>query len=344
MLRIRPSVIAAFVTSCIVLYFLITGTTRQEIESTLVVGVDREVAHVDSFTAVDKDVKARNTDLIQVVYYETDDAKRNLEFFIQHALHDKADFLFVINGDATLDIPNRSNVRVVRKENSCYDLGSHGEILFEREDLNLRQIYKRFILLNTSVRGPFIPRWGQVMGTCWSDVLFAGLSDRVKLFGLTIYCHCPTSWLPEYNLTFEYFPAHVQSTVFAVDLIGLDIIRPQLACYEKQRDAIVFGETRMSQAIREAGYQVDALYSGRMKYGHKATADEFFEKCLDWNPQVPEQYDGMNLHPFDSLFSKSILVIANQDTVGPGFKTLETLTKYVDASNYSSYDYCVKAK
>ena len=341
MLRVRPSLVAALVASCLILFFVIANTSPQKLESGLSIDLDRGVGHLDNIPAVAKDSKTRNTDLIQVVYYETEDAKRNLEFFIKHALHDKADFLFVINGDTTLDIPDRSNVRVVRKPNSCYDLGSHGQILFEREDLNLRQTYKRFILLNTSVRGPFIPRWAQVMKTCWSDVLFAGLSDRIKLFGLTIYCHCPTSWLPEYNLTFEYFPAHVQSTVFAVDLIGLEAIRSQLACYEKQRDAIVFGETRMSQAIRDAGYQVDALYSGRMKYGHKATADEYLEKCLDWNPQVPETYDGMNIHPFDTLFSKSILALQNQDTVAPGFRTLETLSRYVDESNYSSYDYCI---
>lgn len=123
----------------------------------------------------------QNTDLILYAYSESDAAQRNLRFFLDHALHDKADFIFIMMGNYTVEIPELSNVRVIERENRCYDLGGYHEVL--ESNATLRTAYKRFIMLNASIRGPFFPAWAD--NVCWSDAYFEKLSDRTRMVGMT---------------------------------------------------------------------------------------------------------------------------------------------------------------
>lgn len=98
-------------------------------------------------------------------------------FFISHGLHAKADFVFIFNGesDHTELIPKRPNIRIVQRNNTCYDLGAHGEVL-TTDDLWLK--YKKFIMMNASVRGPFMPHWAEA---CWSDRMLSKVTTHVKV-------------------------------------------------------------------------------------------------------------------------------------------------------------------
>jgi len=55
------------------------------------------------------------------------------------------------------------------------DLGAYREVL-QGDDLYRR--YKRFIMLNASIRGPFVPFWSR---NCWSDVYTSRVNDRTKV-------------------------------------------------------------------------------------------------------------------------------------------------------------------
>jgi hypothetical protein len=94
--------------------------------------------------------------LILYAYSESPFARRNIEFFIAHGLHDAADFVFIFNGltDASALLPDRPNIQHVQRNNTCYDLGAHAEVLIKD---GLWKRYTRFILMNSSIRGPFIP-------------------------------------------------------------------------------------------------------------------------------------------------------------------------------------------
>ncbi len=115
--------------------------------------------------------------LITYAYSETPNARENLLYFLEQGLHGAADFIFILNGetDAAALIPRRTNVAVVERPNTCYDLGAHGEVL-RNNDLWRR--YGRFILLNASIRGPFVPYWSQ---SCWSDAYLGRVTDKVKV-------------------------------------------------------------------------------------------------------------------------------------------------------------------
>ena len=111
------------------------------------------------------------------VYAESVIARQNLEFFLEKGLHGKADFVFIFNGatNASDMVPRLDHIQVVKRSNTCFDLGAAGEIL--RRD-NLWQRYKRFIVMNASIRGPFFPTY---MKPCWTDMFLGRITDRTKV-------------------------------------------------------------------------------------------------------------------------------------------------------------------
>ncbi|ELR02478.1 hypothetical protein GMDG_05527 [Pseudogymnoascus destructans 20631-21] len=157
--------------------------------------------------------------LITYAYHETEFARANLKFFVDHALHDAADFIFILNGDtdadtsiifAEPDVPedlrdllprrDKKNIFVKKRPNTCFDLGAHNEVLNSvlggegwigkdgpikepkgmvsaGDNMLLRNKYKRYILMNASIRGPFVPRWST---QCWTDSYLNRLTDKIK--------------------------------------------------------------------------------------------------------------------------------------------------------------------
>lgn len=184
--------------------------------------------------------KSHNSDLILYSYYETEEAQENLQFFLSHALHAQADFIFLINGNYTVQMPARSNIRVIERENKCLDLGAYHEVLSANRTLTR---YKRFIMLNASIRGPFFPSWADDM--CWSDAFFDKLTPHIKAVGLTYDCARDHS---------SFMSLHLQSTLLATDRQAmLDVLLPNLHCYGNE-EAVLAGETQMTNWLRQAGY------------------------------------------------------------------------------------------
>lgn len=82
---------------------------------------------------------------------------------------------------------------------------------------NLWQQYKRFITLNASVRGPFLPMYSE---NCWTDSFLNRVTDRVKAR------HSRSSCMPDPSLTIWQLVGlsincrprpHVQAMLFATD-------------------------------------------------------------------------------------------------------------------------------
>jgi hypothetical protein len=116
--------------------------------------------------------------LIIYTYAESPNARQNLEFFIAKGVHGAADFIFVFNGatNATELIPYEQNIKVIQRENKCFDLGTIGEVLMKDD---LWKKYKRFITLNASIRGPFLPTYAS--NSCWSDLFLDRITEDVKV-------------------------------------------------------------------------------------------------------------------------------------------------------------------
>lgn len=274
--------------------------------------------------------------LILYAYSESETARVNLKFFISHGLHAAADFVFILNGDTDIasTIPSRSNIRIVHRPNDCYDLGAYAEVLTKND---LYKNYKRFIMLNASIRGPFVPHWAQ---GCWSDMYLGRLTDEVKLVGMTANC-----W-PSF---------HVQSMIWATDITGISVllapspatirtysVNPPItpgepeeglppginACFHDWGSA-VNAEVGATRLVEAAGYKVDVMmsaFSGTENF--EGVCDSSTNGDVLWD----QKYYGTNVHPFDTIFIKS-----NRDIDPVG---IERHTTWVEGRKYSSYDFC----
>ena len=122
-------------------------------------------------------INTNDRPLVLYAYSESENARENLEFFIEKGLHGRADFVFIFNGATTASqlVPQSTNVRVIERDNTCYDLGAIGQVL--RED-DLWKRYKRFITMNASIRGPFLPIYSEA---CWTDVFLDRITTHVKV-------------------------------------------------------------------------------------------------------------------------------------------------------------------
>ena len=148
-------------------------------------------------------------------------------------------------------------------------MGAHGEALLrewdpssstwtamgghDRGGKKFWEGFDRFILMNASVRGPFMPLWNF---SCWTEAFWGLVSEKVKLVGMTYNCH-PSEW------------GHVQSMVWALDRIGIKLLMQKPSndgrsggigywCPFDMPDAIK-GELRGTPLMEGAGYKATSL-------------------------------------------------------------------------------------
>ncbi|ORY86145.1 hypothetical protein BCR37DRAFT_376692 [Protomyces lactucae-debilis] len=284
----------------------------------------------------------------------------NLQFFVDHALHDKADFYLIINGHKTqVDFPDRPNIYVTRRQDECYDLGAIGAVLQQNEN-EVMDKYDRFILTTSKARGPFFPLWAiHNNQACWTDHLFHPLNDRTKLVGATADC------------SMVEHPKFLQSSVLATDREGLELIMPSLMCYDNEEDAILRGEQVMTHLVRSAGFDAVPLYArGYDRSGNgpelspppppsdsdedkdkenaidkrsdntwpfESDNDAYWRLCNHGDVFLAGDKGGLDAHPFDAIFVRLNLTA---DFSQRSASTMDLLSEWADKSFFSSYDHC----
>lgn len=276
----------------------------------------------------------QNRPLILYTYAESEEARPNFEFFLTKGLHAAADFIFILNGETSVGdlIPTGlENVKVIERENKCFDLGGMGEVL--RQD-DLWKQYKRFITMNASVRGPFLPMYSS---DCWSDIFLNRLSNTTKLVGTSINCQ-PTP--------------HVQSMLWATDDVSMGILlNPDLAhsvgaedhwgtlsdpigmsfCHETFFEAVhtELGSTRL---IVSQGYEVDVLMTA---YAPASSLADYCANGQFKDPLYDGMYYGSNIHPYETVFMK-----ANRE-IDPIL--LEKMTEWHSSRPLDSWTTCARS-
>ncbi|KAK0722321.1 hypothetical protein B0T26DRAFT_674041 [Lasiosphaeria miniovina] len=326
-----------------------TATETETTTSTVTATVTATVATTEAAAAApptatpSSHLDASSRPLVLYAYSDKADGipLQNLKFFLSQGLHGAADFVFIFQGEsnasALVPVESHANVRVVQRANTCYDLGAYGEVL-RKDDLWKR--YSRFVLLNTSLRGPFIPHWSPASASCWTDLFLDQLTDRVKLVGMTANC-----W-PRF---------HVQSMIWATDSVGIDLLlnpppstnssskaataaadqfgdatQPVglAGCYDGW-DAAVHAEVGATALIRDAGYEVDVMMAA-----FHASANYIDECDSSANGDVlrPGAYFGTDVHPYELVFMKTNRGV-NPVQVG-------RLTEWHLARNLTSWETC----
>ena len=101
-----------------------------------------------------------------------------------------------------------------------------------------------FVMINSSVRGPFLP--APLLGLLsWTTALTRLLDARTRLVGGAVSC---CNWPVSPTRCPAYRSVHLDSCLLTTDAAGLRLIAPQMHCSEDKLEVIARTEIGMSQA------------------------------------------------------------------------------------------------
>lgn len=164
--------------------------------------------------------------------------------------------------------------------------------------------YAHFVFVDSSVRGPFLPRYmhrprrrrdrrdrfaAPQATKPWTSVFTDRLNDEIKLVGRSVSC--------EVEL-------HVQAPVWATDRVGLQLLleKDVLECARNAEMAKQQHELGATRAVVGAGYGVDSLM---LRYrGLNLTRVRKMElPCMARDsPSIPLLNDGLPINPLEVVF------------------------------------------
>ncbi|KAF3193784.1 hypothetical protein TWF225_009330 [Orbilia oligospora] len=268
-------------------------------------------ARLDDRSDADFD-ESKGRALVTYVYSETPNFRKNALFFVNHGLHAYADFIFILNGPTDLIsyIPGQPNIQVIRRNNISSDLESHAEILRANQGALIKK-YKKFIMLDASIRGPFLPAWSN---ECWSDAYLDRLTFETKLVGLSMDSRCNADGKRH---------TIIQPMLLATDRIGLSVLLKPIGKSFTTLNDVLHIEESTAQTILDAGYGISV-----MKASLASNRDYRLDKCAQ---DEVSSFD-TSIHPYETIFQE-----ANQDNTS---QQLELLTEQHGQARYSSWDTC----
>ena len=286
--------------------------------------------------------------LVVYTYADAPWRERNLRYFLQHGVIPRisdgtsVDYTFVLHGVGTpplhifrehgipyevmvvtenrrrdvegevlswgQDIANMPLVRIIVRDNVGYDFCASRMVLLNGWAAKAGT-YTRFILMNASVRGPFLPTYA-LPALTWIDAFLDQLHGNVHMSGTTVNCLSSQ----RSGDTGEFKALHLQSMVLGMDLDGLRAIAPYLQCYSTMIEAISYGEVGFTQAVLAAGHAVAALqgnWNGFQITKKSLTGSEVARRCAavsddsGGDPSIPGVYLNGDIHPLEVLFIKT---------------------------------------
>ena len=214
-------------------------------------------------------------------YYEKDqDYRNNLEYFLEKGINEKMDYVFVVNGESTVNIDKG---KVIKRDNKGYDFGAFSYAL-----QNLDKQYDYYIFLNTSVKGPYSKE------EYWQDEFINLIKDDVKVVGTTIYMN------KGINV--------VQTMMFAMDLECLDFIKDDIFKDENlnsHQEVIQQKEIKMSQLILKNGWNISCTAKKLQNIDYRVLKDDINPTSVNGDPYFPGGYFGETLDKDEIVFIKT---------------------------------------
>ena len=234
---------------------------------------------------------------------------RNFHFFLRKGgvRCDSQDTIFVLTNETARVYSSEihsTNKRCLTEYNHtvtllirdplCYDQESVRLVLTEdRVDL---QKYDYIVYINCGMSGPFVP----TPEIAWTHYFTSRLNKHIKMTGLSLNCMKGTR-------------PHVQSFAFALDRIGLQIVRKSAAIFDcRSMDSFSLTELveryeiGMSEEILEHGYGIQSLLpppGGTTLFSYNKTL------CMArdyWYPsKIRGMFHGRMPNPQETLFFKA---------------------------------------
>jgi len=220
--------------------------------------------------------------------------RENLDFFLKLGLTDCKNhhFNFVINSETGGgQIPTKSNVSVIKGHNQGYDFGGYKQSI----DSVDWESFDRFIFINDTCRGPFIPNYVP-KSINWVDMFLNDIDEKVKLVGPTWFNKKFNPWLQNRLGIPKGENTHIQSWCFGLDKIALNLLinNENFNSLHKNKEQIIKdNEIGMSRTLLKHNFKVKPFQLSR------SSSEDHGD--INYNGG----YFGTTLNPLDTMFYKT---------------------------------------
>jgi len=244
-------------------------------------------------------------------YYEKDQSYiNNFSHFIRFAYKSHLNYVIVIAGSYTIDLPKAHNIEYLFTKNENFDYGGYATTI---KTLGLSDRYDHFIFVNSSVRGPFLPPYAK---PSWEQILLDLFDPSVGVVGTAV------SLTPSHHSIAKLYHAKYGKT----ELNKCILSHVQTTCYALSKDSLRYLVNSGFYGIRRALSKDETVCDYEIRLSQILLEHDLNLKCIlpeysqpdyrhlkyDINPSSREgdsgfenSYFGRTAHPYESIFIKT---------------------------------------
>jgi hypothetical protein len=234
----------------------------------------------------------------------------NFSHFLRFGYCADLDFLVIIAGTYSIDLPQASNIRYFFTDNDNYDFGGYAKAIQATE---LSKSYEFFVFVNSSARGPFLPPYVQ---ESWINVLINLFDERVGIVGAAISLTPKDHAIAKlyhakygHNLVNQTILSHVQTTCYVLPLSSLEYLI-QLGFYDSTKrlskdETVRDYEIRLSQLLLANDLNLKCVLPEYNRFDYRTFSNEINSSSREGDSGFMNSYFGRTAHPYESMFIKT---------------------------------------
>ncbi len=248
-------------------------------------------------------------------YFEKDQSYiDNFCHFLRFGYRPDMDFVIVVAGHHTIDLPKAANLQYHFTPNENFDYGGYASAI---RTLDLLNCYEYFIFVNTSVRGPFLPPYiEKSIEKSWDQILIDLLEPGVGIAGTAIAltpAHHSIAKLyhAKYgtNTCNQHILAHVQSTCYILLKTSLQYL-VNIGFYESvlslsKDETVCDYEIRLSQLLLAQGFNLKCVLPEYSQPDYRELKNDINSTSREGDSGFLNSYFGRTAHPYESMFLKT---------------------------------------
>ena len=240
------------------------------------------------------------------VYYEKDKSyKYNFTYFLNNGILDNIDYYIIINGKCTVKIPNRTNIKVLQRDNKGYDFGAYSYAVSKLDNIT----YEYYFFINTSVIGPYLSDNSKD----WTIKFIKLFKNNVKVVGTSINIYTK-DYISKYNLNTIYKKSkpfcHVQTMFFVIDneyfnfLNRINFFNEEEVNDKKFDYIITYKEVGLSQIALNNGWNINCILNEYEGLDYIRLNEDINKRSMNGDPYYKNAYFGKDIKKEDVIFFK----------------------------------------
>ena len=241
-------------------------------------------------------------------YYEKNESyKNNFEYFLNNGILDNVDYYIIINGDSTVNIPQKKNIIIYNRENKGYDFGAWSYCVNK-----LNKIYDYYFFINTSVSGPYLISNDKP----WTDYFIELFNNKIiKVVGTSINIYSLDNFnnkkLKEKYKERSVYP-HVQSMFFCIDNEYLNYLKlinffneEECNNYTNINDIIYNKEFGLSLNALDNNWNINSILNELKNIDYINIKSDINPTSWNGDPYFPNAYFGKSINKNSVIFFKN---------------------------------------